>query len=291
MQTTGTYTDPTTPAEADTIHDLTRAVDGSDALVTFRNIELTGDFYNSTRGGLVPAASVPAGTGGGTTTTVGAGATTTIAPTTTVPPTTTAAPPAGGATTTTLPQMVSISKNLALTFDNAKIAGVITASTAVHVPPPTPSGAVTTTTTAPATGSTTTTMAATTTTAAPTTTTAGSGTTTTTLPPAVTITAADYRSLGEVINTPAEAVNNGVVVVLMNASVWTVTGTSYITSLTIGEGCSVTVRDGQKLTVKIDGRKVKKLAAGSTYKGKIELIVEGTPLPTTTTIRPTTTTS
>jgi len=96
--------------------------------------------------------------------------------------------------------------------------------------------------------------------------------------------------MGEVVNTPAQAVNNGVVVVLMNGSVWTVTGTSYLTSLAIGEGCSVKVPEGQKLTVKIDGKKLKKLSAGSTYNGKIELIVEGTPLPTTTTIKATTTT-
>lgn len=291
MQNTGTYSDPSTPPEVDTAHDLTRAVDGSDALVTFKNIELTGDFYNSTRGGLVPAASVPM-TSGGTTTTAGAaaaGATTTLAPTTTAPPATTAAPPADGGAATTVPEMVSISKNLVLNFDNVKITGVITASTAVHVAP-SPSSGAGTTTTVPVTGATTTTVPVTTTTSQTTTTVAGSETTTTTLAP-VTITAVDYRFLGTVINTPAQAINNGVVVVLANGSVWTVTGTSYLTSLTIGEGCSVTVRDGQKLTVKVDGKKVKKLAAGPTYMGKIELIVEGTPLPTTTTVTATTTTS
>jgi len=75
-----------------------------------------------------------------------------------------------------------------------------------------------------------------------------------------------------VTNTPGAAVNNGVVVVLANGSVWTVTGTSYITSLTIGEGCSVVAPEGKKLTLKVDGKK-KKTEAG-TYTGQIELIVE-----------------
>jgi len=108
--------------------------------------------------------------------------------------------------------MVSISKNLALTFDNAKITGMITASTAVHAQSAAPGGTATTTTVTGA-GGTTTTAKTTTTTAKTTTTTADAGATTTTVVTAPTITSADYRLLGEVVNTPAQAVNNGVVVV------------------------------------------------------------------------------
>jgi flagellar basal body rod protein FlgF len=253
MQNTGTYNEPTDAVVKDETHDLTTAGDSA-AVATFKNIELTGDFYNSTRGGLVAAAAPPGGaapagdagaaTGetsttaagaapaGATTTTAAAATTTTVAAATT---TTVAAAAAAGETTTTAAgeaapaEMTSNSKNLGLTFDNVKITGIITASTAAHAQ--------------------------------------------------ATINSADYRLLGTVTNTPAAAVNNGVVVVLMNASVWTVTGTSYLTSLTIGEGCSITVPDGKKLTFKVDGKK-KKLEA-KTYTGRIELIVEDVTTTTT----------
>jgi hypothetical protein len=131
----------------------------------------------------------------------------------------------GETTTTTLApgtELASVSKNLCLTFDNAKITGTITASTALHSKP--------------------------------------------------SITAADYKLLGEVTNTPAPAVNNGVVVTLTNGSVWTVTATSYLTNLVISKGTSLVAPEGKKVTMKVNGKK-KKIAAG-TYKGKVELIVE-----------------
>jgi hypothetical protein len=255
FENTGVFNEPTTPAEVDKDHDLKSATEGKDALVTFKNIELTGDFYNSTRGGLGPVPiEVPATTttlaeettiAGQTTTTVKGATTTVKSTTTTVKPTTTTVKPtttttkksSGGTgttgtseteastTTTTLApgtELASVSKNLCLTFDNSKIAGLITASTAVHSKP--------------------------------------------------SITAADYKLLGEVLNTPAAAVNNGVVVALTNASVWTVSGNCYLTSLTIGKGCSVVAPQGKKITMKVNGKK-KKLSVG-TYSGKIELIVE-----------------
>jgi hypothetical protein len=243
MDNTGVYNEPATPAEADKEHDLKRAAEGKDAIVSFKNIELTGDFFNSTRGGLGVVASEPPATttttvAGATTTTGKASATTVKPTTTTVKPTTTTVNSTGGATsttgtggtvqsttTTTLApgtELASVSKNLCLTFDNCKISGMITASTAVHSKP--------------------------------------------------SITAADYKLLGVVVNTPAAAVNNGVVVALSNQSVWTVTGTCYLTSLTIGKDSSVTVPEGKKITMKVNGKK-KKLAAG-TYTGKVELVVE-----------------
>jgi hypothetical protein len=292
MRTTNIYNEPTTPAEVDSAHDLLRAAEGSDALVTFKNIELMGDFYNSTRGGLGLVDIAPVGeaeqttttavggtttTGSGSTTTTKATTTTTKATTTTTKATTggggTSTTGAGATTTTTLPgtAMASISKNLCLTFDNAKITGVITASSAVHTKDAT-SGTVSQTTSTGAGGAATTTSG---TVPKTTTTKAGGGPTTTTTSLALqpTITSADYRLLGEVLNTPAAAVNNGVVIVLTNASVWTVTGTSYVTSLAIGKGCSVVAPAGKKLTLKVNGKK-KELKAGITYKGKVELIVQ-----------------
>ena len=41
----------------------------------------------------------------------------------------------------------------------------------------------------------------------------------------------------------------------MDQSVWTVTATSYLTSLTIGKGSSVVAPEGKKLTMKVNGKK------------------------------------
>jgi hypothetical protein len=85
-----------------------------------------------------------------------------------------------------------------------------------------------------------------------------------------TITAVDYKVLGEVTNTPSAVVNNGVIV-SMTGSTWTVTGASYLSSLTIGEGSSVTAPEGKSVTMTVNGA-VKPIKAGS-YKGNIVLTV------------------
>ena len=85
-----------------------------------------------------------------------------------------------------------------------------------------------------------------------------------------TISAADYKLLGEVTNTPEPAVNNGAVVSLTK-SVWTVTGTSYLTALVVGEGSSIVAPDGMRLTLTVDG-KPRPIKAGA-YKGQVELRV------------------
>jgi hypothetical protein len=85
-----------------------------------------------------------------------------------------------------------------------------------------------------------------------------------------TITDKDYQLLGEVTNTPCPAVNNGVIVSL-NGSTWTVTKTSYLTSLTIGEDSSITAPKGYKLNMTVDGS-AKAIKAGS-YKGNIVITV------------------
>lgn len=67
----------------------------------------------------------------------------------------------------------------------------------------------------------------------------------------------------------APTVNNGVVVDMDGESVWTVTGTSYITALKLAEGASVKAAEGKKLSVTVDGKPVE-LAAGE-YTGTIVL--------------------
>ena len=90
MTNTGVYNDPTGQTKPDTTHVIYAATPQADALATFANITLKGDFYNSTRGGIMQG---PFG------------------------------PPS------------SVSRNLVLTFENAKVTGVITASNAVHKQP------------------------------------------------------------------------------------------------------------------------------------------------------------
>jgi hypothetical protein len=80
------------------------------------------------------------------------------------------------------------------------------------------------------------------------------------------ITSLDYKMLGEVTNKPGPAVNNGVLLTLNN-STWTVTGTSYLTSLTLGAGSEIKAPQGSKLAMTVDGNP-KTISPGS-YKGNI----------------------
>lgn len=73
--------------------------------------------------------------------------------------------------------------------------------------------------------------------------------------------------LSAVMQTAHEAVNNGVIVSFDKNSVWTVAGTSYLTSLTIDKGAVIKAADGKALTLTVDGVKTK--VAPGTYKGKI----------------------
>jgi len=59
--------------------------------------------------------------------------------------------------------------------------------------------------------------------------------------PGETVTKETYYKIGHVKVTPSEAVCNGSIVTLKNGSVWNVTGTSYITSLTVDASSSVAV--------------------------------------------------
>jgi hypothetical protein len=75
--------------------------------------------------------------------------------------------------------------------------------------------------------------------------------------------------LGDLVNTPATAVNNGVIVNLTNGTVWTVTGTSYLTSLTV-DNAGIAAPDGGKVMMTVNGAKTE-IKPGNTYTGNIVL--------------------
>jgi hypothetical protein len=66
-------------------------------------------------------------------------------------------------------------------------------------------------------------------------------------------------------------VNNGVIVSFDKDSVWTVAGTSYLTSLTIAKGAGINAPKGYSVTMTLDG--VKTVIKAGTYNGKIVLTV------------------
>lgn len=83
-----------------------------------------------------------------------------------------------------------------------------------------------------------------------------------------TIGAADYRLLNEVSNTPSAAVNNGVVVSLQRSN-WTLTGTCYLTALSLDAGSRIGARQGAGVTMTVDGQPV--AIRPGRYRGHIVL--------------------
>ncbi len=77
--------------------------------------------------------------------------------------------------------------------------------------------------------------------------------------------------LSNVTQTAAPAINNGVIVSLDEKSVWTVTGTSYLTALTLADGASLTAPEGKTLTMTVDG--VETAVNPGAYTGQIVLTV------------------
>jgi hypothetical protein len=191
MTNTAIYEEPTDPVIRQSDHDVTMA-DATDALATFSNIDLTGDFYNAMRGDVAGPFGPPS------------------------------------------------PRNMALTFVNANITGVISAATAEHVLPyiEYPIGVD------EATG----------------------------LPYINEGHEEDYKYLGVVTNTPSPAVNNGVIVSLDADSSWTPTDTCYLTRLDIEEGGIISGQDGTEVTMTIDG--VETTIAPGVYSGAIVLSVE-----------------
>lgn len=77
----------------------------------------------------------------------------------------------------------------------------------------------------------------------------------------------NYFDLSNVKQTAAMPVNNGVVVTLDKDSVWTVTGTSYLTALTIENGAQIKGAGGKRLCMTVDGAEIALLPGR--YEGKI----------------------
>jgi hypothetical protein len=191
MSNTGIYDEPTDPVTAQEDHDVTIA-DAEDALASFSNIDLTGDFYNAMRGDVAGPFGPPS------------------------------------------------PRNMALTFVNTDITGVISAATAAHVLPHIeyPVGVD------EATG----------------------------LPYINEGHEEDYKYLGVVTNTPGPAVNNGVIVSLDADSSWTLTDTCYLTRLSLEAGSVVAGQGGAEVTMTVDG--VETAIAPGAYSGAIVLTFE-----------------
>jgi hypothetical protein len=82
----------------------------------------------------------------------------------------------------------------------------------------------------------------------------------------------DYKYLGTVTNTPSPAVNNGAIVSLDADSSWTLTDTCYLTSLTIEEGSVVAGIGGARVSMTVNG--VETTIEPGTYSGVIVLSVD-----------------
>ncbi|MBP2649445.1 MAG: hypothetical protein H6Q74_270 [Firmicutes bacterium] len=86
------------------------------------------------------------------------------------------------------------------------------------------------------------------------------------------ISSSEYAELGEVTNTPRAAINNGAIVVLNSDSKWTVTATSYLTSLTVDSTSTITAPEGCSVSMTVNGTTMS-IIAGTTYTGAIILTV------------------
>ena len=82
------------------------------------------------------------------------------------------------------------------------------------------------------------------------------------------------RDLREDAGQPARprrrAINNGVIVSLASGGTWTVTGTSYLTSLSLDATSAVAVPPGGQVTVTVDGAATA-IKPGASYTGAIVL--------------------
>lgn len=83
------------------------------------------------------------------------------------------------------------------------------------------------------------------------------------------ITKENREELSNITQIPAPPVNNGVIVTVDGTGVWNVTGTSYITKLSLSEGGVVTGADGKTVTMTVDG--VETALQPGIYTGIIKL--------------------
>ncbi|MER5789475.1 hypothetical protein [Streptomyces sp. NPDC001980] len=87
-----------------------------------------------------------------------------------------------------------------------------------------------------------------------------------------TITKTEYREISEVTNTPGAVVNNGVLVTLGESATWTVTGTSYLSALTLASTASITAPTDKTVTLTVDGTTTT-IEPGTSYTGALTLTV------------------
>jgi hypothetical protein len=87
-----------------------------------------------------------------------------------------------------------------------------------------------------------------------------------------TITPSEYNLIGIVTNEAQAGINNGVSVTLAGSSSWTVTGTSYINSLTLEGSGSLSAVAGKTLKITNDGEEVTHTTG--TITGNIVITIE-----------------
>jgi hypothetical protein len=85
------------------------------------------------------------------------------------------------------------------------------------------------------------------------------------------ITKENCEELGEITETVAPAINNGVILTLEGDSCWTVTGKCYLTALNLGEHATIRSSTGT-LRLLVNGVEAPLMPAN--YRGSIELLVE-----------------
>lgn len=79
----------------------------------------------------------------------------------------------------------------------------------------------------------------------------------------------ERMEISNVTQTAAPTVNNGVIVNIDSTSSWKVTGTSYITALSLAPGAVLLPTEGRKITMFIDGNETE-IRAGH-YQGDIKI--------------------
>ena len=87
-----------------------------------------------------------------------------------------------------------------------------------------------------------------------------------------TITSANWRELGKVSNVAQPVINNGVIVSLTGGSRWTVTGTSYLSALSLDATSGVSGPGRKRVTMTVDGTATE-ITPGGSYTGAIVLTV------------------
>lgn len=80
------------------------------------------------------------------------------------------------------------------------------------------------------------------------------------------------EELGEVVNTPRPAINNGVIVWVDSASTWRIPGACYLTKLILEAGATICSDCGGTVSMIVNGKETV-LESGKTYTGEILLTV------------------